>query len=88
MITASQVRAARVLVGLDQRDLAEMADLGIATVKRLETAKEPRGAVKTMLKVQAALEKAGIEFIPAGEGKGPGVRLSQEQQTAPDRRRR
>jgi transcriptional regulator with XRE-family HTH domain len=88
MISASQVKAARVLLGLDQRDLAEMADLGIATVKRLEIAKEPRGAVKTMLKVQAALEEAGIEFIPAGEGKGPGVRLRQEEADAPDRRRK
>jgi transcriptional regulator with XRE-family HTH domain len=88
MITSSQVKAARVLLGLDQRDLAEMADLGIATVKRLETAKEPRGAVKTMLKVQAALETAGIEFIPAGEGKGPGVRLRQEEPGHPGRPRR
>ncbi len=88
MITSSQVKAARVLLGLDQRDLAEMADLGIATVKRLETAKEPRGAVKTLLKVEAALEKAGIEFIPAEGGKGPGVRLRHEEADAPDRRRR
>ena len=78
MITATQVKAARVLLGLSQRDLAELADLGIATVKRLETASEPRGAVTTILKVQDALEKAGIEFIPAEGGKGPGVRLSQE----------
>ena len=78
MITAAQVKAARVLLGLSQRDLAEIADLGIATVKRLETAAEPRGAVTTILKVQDALEKAGIEFIPAGAGKGPGVRLSKD----------
>jgi hypothetical protein len=56
--------------------------LGIATVKRLETAAEPRGAVTTILKVKDALEKAGIEFIPAGAGKGPGVRLSQEEQSS------
>jgi transcriptional regulator with XRE-family HTH domain len=80
MITAAQVKAARVLLGLSQRDLAKIADLGIATVKRLETAAEPRGAVKTILKVKDALERAGIEFIPAAAGKGPGVRLSQEEQ--------
>jgi transcriptional regulator with XRE-family HTH domain len=80
IITAAQVKAARVLLGLSQRDLAKIAGLGIATVKRLETATEPRGAVTTMLKVQNALEKAGIEFIPAGAGKGHGVRLSQEEQ--------
>jgi len=42
--------------------------------------KRYRGAVTTILKVKDALEKAGIEFIPAGAGKGPGVRLSQEEQ--------
>jgi transcriptional regulator with XRE-family HTH domain len=78
MITAGQVKAARGLLGLSQRELAEIADLGIATVKRLETAAEPRGAVTTILKVQDALEKAGIEFLPPEGGKGPGVRLSRE----------
>ena len=81
MITAGQVKAARGLLGLSQRELAEIADLGIATVKRLETAAEPRGAVTTILKVQDALEKAGIEFLPPEGGKGPGVRLSRETAT-------
>jgi hypothetical protein len=41
-----------------------------------------------MLKVEAALEKAGIEFIPAEGGKGPSVRLRQEESSAADRPRR
>jgi transcriptional regulator with XRE-family HTH domain len=88
MITAGQVKAARVLLGLSQGELAEMADLGIATVKRLESALEPRGAVTTILKIQTALEGAGIEFIPAEAGKGPGVRLRREEEGPHERRRR
>jgi hypothetical protein len=34
------------------------------------------GSVRTLWKIQTALEKAGIEFIPEDEHKGPGVRLS------------
>jgi transcriptional regulator with XRE-family HTH domain len=75
MITASQVKAARALLGLSQGELAEKAGLGIATVKRLELATELRGAATTLWKVQTALEEAGIEFLPAGEESGPGVRL-------------
>ena len=47
---------------------------GIATVKRVETATEFRGAASTMWKIQTALEKGG-EFIPADDSLGPGVRL-------------
>ena len=77
MITNAQVKAARALLGLSQGELAEIADLGIATVKRLEIATELRGAATTMWKIQAALEDAGVEFIPAEAGRGPGVRLKQ-----------
>jgi hypothetical protein len=45
-------------------------------VRRLETAgAEIRGSVETVWKIQQALEHAGIEFIPAVGGRGPGVRL-------------
>ena len=75
MITPSQVKAARALLGLSQNELAEISGLGIATVKRLEIATGVRGAATTLWKVQTALEKAGVEFLSAGEGTGPGVRL-------------
>jgi hypothetical protein len=55
-----------------------MAHVGISTVKRIELAPEIIGTVRTLNKLQEALEKAGIEFIPAEGGKGPGVRLSQD----------
>jgi transcriptional regulator with XRE-family HTH domain len=75
MITAAQVKAARALLGLSQGDLAEMTGLGIATIKRLELSTELRGAATTLWKVQTALEEAGVEFLPASEESGAGVRL-------------
>jgi transcriptional regulator with XRE-family HTH domain len=75
VITADQVKAARALLGLSQNKLAQIAGLGVATVKRVEIAPELRGAATTMWKIQTALEAAGVEFIPPDETKGPGVRL-------------
>ena len=75
MILASQIKAARSLLGLSQWQLAELAGIGLATLKRIEAAAEVRGAADTFWKIQTALEKAGVEFIPADESKGPGVRL-------------
>ena len=75
MIMANQIKAARALLGLSQGELAEIAGLGIATIKRIETASALRGAATTIWKIQRALEKGGIEFIQAEGGRGPGVRL-------------
>jgi hypothetical protein len=44
-------------------------------VKRIELSDEISGSARTNWKIQTALEEAGIEFIPADESKGPGVRL-------------
>ena len=79
MISGLQMRAARSLLGLQQADVAELANVSLASVKRLETASEFRGAADTYWKIQIALEKAGVEFIPADDTKGPGVRLKQRQ---------
>lgn len=51
-------------------------------MKRIELAEGVAGTARTLLKLQVVLENAGIEFIPAGAGKGPGVRLSQEEQSS------
>jgi transcriptional regulator with XRE-family HTH domain len=75
MIDAGQVRAARALLNISQTDLAKIASVHVATVRRIEAATELRGAVETLWKIQTALEKAGIQFIPADESAGPGVRL-------------
>ena len=77
MIEPAQIRAARGLLALSQAELAKMASLSVASVKRLETAAGLRGAAETVWKIQKALEAAGVEFIPEEGGRGPGVRLKQ-----------
>lgn len=75
MIEASQIRAGRALLGWSQRQLAEAAGVGEATVKRLE-ANGTGGAIgSTVAAIEAALESAGVRFLPAN-GSGPGVRLA------------
>jgi transcriptional regulator with XRE-family HTH domain len=77
MIDAVQIRAARGLLNLSQASLARIAAVHVATIRRLEAATKVRGAAETLWKIQRALENAGIEFISADAGKGPGVRLRQ-----------
>ena len=75
MISAAQVRAARALLNINQKELAQIASVHVATIRRLETATEVRGAADTLWKLQRALEGKGVEFIPEEGGRGPGVRL-------------
>jgi transcriptional regulator with XRE-family HTH domain len=77
MIVPSQIRAARALLGLSQRELAVLAAIGLATIKRIEAAPDIRGTADTFWKIQKALETSGVEFIPEEAGRGPGVRLKQ-----------
>ncbi len=79
MITAAQIRAARALLGMDQRRLAEAARLSLPTIQRMEASGgQVRGNVESLVKVVEALEKAGVELIADGaasSGGGRGVRL-------------
>jgi transcriptional regulator with XRE-family HTH domain len=81
MITAAQLRAARALVGLDQKRLAEAAGLSVPTIQRMEASEGVvRGTVDSLTRLIAALEAAGVVLI--GEGAisasgGRGVRLKQ-----------
>lgn len=80
MITAAQLRAARALLGIDQRRLAELAALSLPTIQRMEASDGViRGNVDSLMKLVGALQAAGIELI--GEGApstagGRGVRLT------------
>jgi len=74
----------RAALGWGVRDLAEHAGLAANTVSRFEN--DFGAHVSTLKQIQEALEKAGIEFIPAEGGKGPGVRLSHEEGGAQERR--
>jgi transcriptional regulator with XRE-family HTH domain len=80
MITAAQMRAARALLGLDQRGLAELSGLSLPTVQRMESSDGVvRGNVDSLMKLIGALSSAGIELIGDGavsSGGGRGVRLA------------
>lgn len=79
MITAPQLRAARALLGLDQRDLAELAGLSLPTIQRMEGSEGLiRGNVDSLTKLVFALDEAGVELIGEGaasQASGRGVRL-------------
>jgi len=79
MITAAQLRAARALAGLDQREIAELAGLSVPTIQRMEASGGViRGNVDSLMKLIGALDAAGIELIGEGavsQGGGRGVRL-------------
>lgn len=79
MITAAQMKAARALLGIDQRRLAEMAGVSLPTIQRMEASKGTvRAVVDTLTKVVEALDRAGIELIGenmASTSGGRGVRL-------------
>ena len=79
MITAPQLRAARALLGIDQRRLAELSGLSVPTIQRMEASEAMiRGNVDSLMKLIGALDVAGIELIAEGatsHAGGRGVRL-------------
>jgi transcriptional regulator with XRE-family HTH domain len=82
MITAPQLRAARALLGMDQRALAKASGLSLPTIQRMEASDSiVRGNVDSLMKLIAALNRAGIELINEGAASGSGgrgVRLKKE----------
>ena len=79
MITAAQLRAARALLGIDQRQLADLCGLSLPTIQRMEASEDViRGNVDSLMKLIGALETSGVELISDGsvsQGGGRGVRL-------------
>jgi predicted transcriptional regulator len=79
MLTPAQLRAARALLGIDQRTLAERAGVSLPTIQRMEASEGyVRGVVDTLTKVVAALEREGVELISensVSSAGGRGVRL-------------
>jgi transcriptional regulator with XRE-family HTH domain len=88
VIHSAQIRAARGLLALSQAELSKLATVSATTIKRLEGAPEIRGSAEVLWKIQTALEKAGVEFIPGDESKGPGVRLKRSDKGKSARRTR
>jgi transcriptional regulator with XRE-family HTH domain len=79
MITAPQMRAARALLGMDQRELAARTGLSLPTIQRMEASEDViRGNVDSLMKLIAGFREAGVELIAEGESSpngGRGVRL-------------
>ncbi|MFN4311167.1 MAG: transcriptional regulator [Ferrovibrio sp.] len=73
------MRAARALIGIDQRKLAELSGLSLPTIQRMEASDGVvRGNVDSLMKLVTALESAGIELIGdnvPSMAAGRGVRL-------------
>ncbi len=79
MISAAQLKAARALLGMDQKTLAEASGLSLPTIQRMEASEGTiRGNVDSLMKLVNALAAAGIELIgedAVSSGGGRGVRL-------------
>lgn len=81
MISAAQLRAARAMLGIDQRTLAHMAGVSLPTIQRMESSRgNVRGTVETLTKIVEALDAAGVELIgneQPSQGRGRGVRFKE-----------
>jgi transcriptional regulator with XRE-family HTH domain len=79
MITSQQMRAARALLGIDQKELAGLAGVSVPTIQRMEASDgQVRCVVDTLVRVISALEQGGVELIgddAPSQGRGRGVRL-------------
>jgi transcriptional regulator with XRE-family HTH domain len=82
MLQSSQLRAARALLGWRQEDLAQAADVGLATLARIEQGTGVvQGNFSTIMKLTSTLELHGISFI--NEPSGYGVRMELARAVAP-----
>ena len=73
MLIGRQIRAARALLGWEQRQLAEAAGVSVATVRRLERTVGPVSTyAATLDALRKVIEDAGVEFT---NDNAPGVRL-------------
>lgn len=79
MITSAQMRAARALLGIDQKALAAAAGVSVPTIQRMEASDgNVRGVVGSLVRVVEALGGLGVELIgeeAPSQGTGRGVRL-------------
>ena len=82
ILQGEQIRAARSLLGWSQTELARKAGVAHMTIRRLETHAGPVGGnISSLTRVQDALEKAGIQFIPPDEWGSFGVRLVRKEKS-------
>lgn len=82
--SAHVLRLARIALGWTQQQLAERADIGVATVVRAEAGRNPQS--DTLEAIAAALRSAGIKFLPEEDDSGEGLKLPKVRR-APSARR-
>lgn len=78
LTTGNQLKAARALIGVEQKDIATAANVHVNTIRSMETAGVGAiaGRSQNVQAVQRALEEMGVEFLNHGN---PGVRLKTRQ---------
>jgi transcriptional regulator with XRE-family HTH domain len=64
MITGEKVKAARVLLGWTERDLAREPGVRVVTISRMESDEQPIRRSRSF--ISRALDRAGVEF-PEGD---------------------
>lgn len=79
MIAGRQIAAARTLLGITQKELADASSISVPTLKRMEASDgEASGMKNNVAAVVQALIDMGVVFIPENGG-GYGVRLRDRQ---------
>ena len=64
MISSSQIRAARALLGWSGEELAAKCDVSLKTLRRYEPQEGiPAGSTSTLLRIKSVFEEAGVEFL-------------------------
>ena len=75
MISVSQIKAARAMLGWSAAELAKVSGVGQATIRRYELQDGiPIASTKILMQLKVAFENEGIEFI-GDPLKNPGVIL-------------
>lgn len=78
MTTPDQLRAARAMIDVSQAELSRRTGHSPMTIRRAETNGGPVVAESTIAAIRAALEAAGVVFLPEN-GNGPGVALRKQE---------
>ena len=79
IVTGAQIRAARALLGWDQAELAERANVSVKTVKRMEQS-DGNLEARSDWSVKKALERGGVEFVGEHDwrNRSDGVRFAED----------
>lgn len=73
-ISLPQIRAARAMLELTLNDVTQRTGISKGALSAIETGKaDPR--LSTVAKLQTFFEELGVEFLPATQDAGPGIRM-------------